>query len=195
MISLSDQATEVMLNLEFELLKTSLGKRMKQYIFALLHRSLPAPHYHRMILDKDLIINDLAHRHLGIRVPPRQQLSLEELIAFSQGKAPTMQLPFVIKASRGVAGQGVRIIKTQTSLIANLRKLVDAIRGENGKQLDGRANEGDIGIHIEKYFDGQAAMLNVACLNGRVLAAFALWKNATDSKTVRRCLICDCTLS
>eukprot|EP00730_Choanoeca_flexa_P020385 TRINITY_DN9959_c0_g1_i1.p1 TRINITY_DN9959_c0_g1~~TRINITY_DN9959_c0_g1_i1.p1 ORF type:complete len:680 (+),score=146.60 TRINITY_DN9959_c0_g1_i1:1232-3271(+) len=183
LVSLSDQGTETMINLQSALLYTSHSKRMKQYILALLYRSLPLPHYQRMVLDKDQIINELAHRHLGIRVPPRQQLNMEQLVALYMGKASAPTLPFVIKASRGVAGQGVRVVRSKAAIKTSLQRLIQAIRGENGKQLDGRAGEGDVSIHIEKYFEGQAAMLNAACLNGRVLAAFSLWKNATDSKT------------
>jgi hypothetical protein len=66
--------------------------------------------------------------------------------------------------------------------------------------------DGDLELHVEKFFQGNAAMLNVACLRGRVLAVYGtlrgweiargvesttlhltgwlrvgLWKNATDS--------------
>lgn len=138
-------------------------------------------------MDKSALVHDFGARELGIAIPHLSYITAETAARWEkEGWGPVKaddgnkySYPLVLKTARGVAGQGVRIISLPSKMT---RGYLDLEVHATGGFMDG-AVRGDVSIFVEQYFSGPAAMLNVAALHGRVLCAYSLWKNLTDSPT------------
>lgn len=192
-LALSDVATATMLTLA-EILAPAVHARAGEAVLptalvpirdALL-ASLPTQRtLWYVLLDKDALVRDVAHATLGAPIPPHMPLTLQDVQGNPQSLRKgnvTLWYPLILKATRGVAGQGVRIVEDADSLLKRYNSLYQqsSSNSDGPRKLDG-AVEGVVSIHAEQYFGSHLpAMLSIVAFKGRVVAMSAWWKNMTQ---------------